>query len=149
MIPTIREAVPDDLPQVHRMLALLNRQPGDIPLMSLEALHHQTFDLDQARIWVAAEPEGLVGCALVLRRRNRVTGRIGHELIQIFVDEWRRHAGIGRALVAAAQARARAEAADFRMADAHPARTGPGSAERTTGPEDSTPPGPQLRIALG
>jgi hypothetical protein len=98
MTPMIRPAVPDDLPQVHQMIGLLARHPGTPPAPSLPMLHRQTFDLGLTRIWVAAEPEGLVGCA-VLRQAE------GQDPVQVYVHEWRRRAGIGRALTAAATAK--------------------------------------------
>ena len=101
MTLTIRNATPMDIPQVHAMMGLLARHHGDTATITPPELQRQIFDLGLGRIVVAAEEEGLVGYALLLARPNLVTGGVGHDINHLFVVEWRRRAGIGRALIAA------------------------------------------------
>ena len=101
MTPTIRKATALDIPRVHEMMGLLARHHGDTATITPQELHRQIFDLGLGQIVVAAEEEGLVGYALLLVRPNLVTGGVGHDINHLFVVEWRRRAGIGRALIAA------------------------------------------------
>jgi ribosomal protein S18 acetylase RimI-like enzyme len=144
----IREAVPDDLREVHEMIGLLARHHGEDVKISLETLHRQVFDLGVGRIWVAAEEEGLVGYALVLARPNLVTGGAGHEVNHLFVMEWRRRAGIGRALIAAARGHSQGAGAEFLVIGTHPENLGAQRAYRDMGFEELTS-GPRFKIALG
>ena len=148
MTLNIRKAVPDDLPQVHEMIGLLARHHGDETTISLQTLHRQVFELGLARIFVAAEEEGLVGYALLLTRPNLVTGGVGHDINHLFVMEWRRKAGIGRALIAAARAAAQAEGSEMLTIGTHWKNLGAQSAYRDMGLEEVTY-GPRFRVALG
>ena len=144
----IRQAVPDDLPQVHEMIGLLARHHGDEPQISLETLRRQVCDLGLARVWVAAEEEGLVGYALVLTRPNLVTGGVGHDLNHLFVREWRRRAGIGRTLIDAVRTFSLAERAETQMIGTHWKNPGAQTAYRDMGLEEVAF-GPRFRVALG
>jgi GNAT superfamily N-acetyltransferase len=144
----IRQAVPDDLPEVHEMIGLLARHHDDEPKISLETLRRQVLDLRLGRVWVAAEEEGLVGYALLLVRPNLVTGGVGHDLNHLFVREWRRRAGIGRALIAAVRAHSLAEGAEVLMIGTHWKNLGAQRAYRDMGLEEITF-GPRFKIALG
>jgi GNAT superfamily N-acetyltransferase len=149
MTLNIRPAVPDDLPHVHQMMADLARHHGDVATISAAALHHQIFDLRKGRIIVAAEEEGLVGYALLLVRPNLVTGGDGHDINHLFVVEWRRRAGIGRALIAAARGISAMENAELLTIGTHPANHDAQGAYRGMGLEELPVPGPRFRIALG
>lgn len=143
----IREAVPDDLAQVHEMIGLLARHHGDDPTISLETLRRQVCDLGLARVWVAGEEEGLVGYALVVSRPNLVTGGAGHDINHLFVVEWRRKAGIGRALIAAARKAALEDGAELRTIGTHWKNLGAQTAYRDMGLEEVTY-GPRFKVAL-
>jgi GNAT superfamily N-acetyltransferase len=147
MTLNIREAVPDDLPQVHEMIGLLARHHGDDVQISLETLRRQVVDLGLGRVWVAAEEEGLVGYALLLTRPNLVTGGVGHDLNHLFVMEWRRRAGIGRALIDAVRAFSLAKGAESLMIGTHPKNLGAQRAYRDMGLEEVTF-GPRFKVAL-
>ena len=114
----------------------------------METLHRQVFDLGVGRVWVAAEEEGLVGYALLLARPNLVTGGAGYDLNHLFVMEWRRRAGIGRALIAAARAWAAGEGAEFLMIGTHRENQGAQRAYKDMGLEELPAPGPRFRISL-
>jgi GNAT superfamily N-acetyltransferase len=147
MTLNIREAVPDDLAQVHEMIGLLARHHGDEALISLETLQRQVCDLGLARVFVAGEVEGLVGYALVLRRPNLVTGGVGHDINHLFVMEWRRKAGIGRALISLARSVALAEGSEMLTIGTHWKNLGAQRAYRDMGLEEVTY-GPRFKVAL-
>jgi ribosomal protein S18 acetylase RimI-like enzyme len=144
----IREAVPDDLPQVHEMIGLLARHHGEERRISLKGLQAQVLEKGQARILVAAEAEGLVGYAMILTRPDLVTGGQGHDLYHLFVVEWRRRAGIGKSLIAAAREISQREGANVLTIGTHPANLGAQSAYRDMGLEEMPAPGPRFRIEL-
>ncbi len=148
MTPTIREAVPDDLPAILQMIDLLARHHGETARISLDTLRRQAFELGLARLWVAAEPEGLIGYALVLRRPNMVSGGTMLDLNHLFIHEWRRRAGIGGRLIAAVRAQARAEGAEVLTIGTHPGNTQAQATYRGMGFQELPPRGPQFSIAL-
>lgn len=148
MTLNIRQAVPGDLPRVHDMIGLLARHHGDQPQISLETLHRQVFELGLARLWVAAEEEGLIGYALMLVRPNLVTGGAGHDVNHLFVHEWRRRAGIGRALISAVRDYSLAEGAEYLVIGTHRENLGAQTAYRGMGLEELPASGPRFRIAL-
>lgn len=108
----IRTATVLDIPQVHEMMSLLAQHHGDTATITRQEMQAQIFDQARGRIVVAAEEEGLVGYALLLARPNLVTGGVGHDINHLFVVEWRRRAGIGRALIAALREVSRDEGAE-------------------------------------
>jgi GNAT superfamily N-acetyltransferase len=148
MTLNIRPAVPDDLPQVHQMIGLLARHHGDDLLISIQDLHRRIFDQALGRILVAAEEEGLVGYALILTRPNLVTGRARHEIDHLFVMEWRRRAGIGRALIAAARVAAQEQGAEVLGIGTDPKNLGAQRAYRQMGLSEMPVPGPRFRVEL-
>lgn len=148
MTLNIRPAVPDDVPEILQMMAALARHHGDEATIAPQALQAQLFEQQKARVLVAAEEEGLVGYALLLARPNMVTGGAGHDINHLFVVEWRRRAGIGRALIAAMRQISRAEGAEFLVIGAHPANLGAQGAYRGMGLEEMPPPGPRFKIDL-
>ena len=148
MTLTIRQATPGDMVQVHDMIGHLARHHGDEPSISIEDLQLQIFHLRRGRILVAAEEQGLVGYALILTRPNLVTGGAAHDINHLFVVEWRRRAGIGRALIAAAQRLGRDEGAEALLISAHPENLGAQRAYRDMGLEELPHLGPRFRVAI-
>ena len=149
MTLTIRDAVPDDLPQVHRMIGELARHHGEAATITLDDLRQRVTTACCAQVLVAAEPEGLVGYALVLTKPNLVSGGISHEVNHLFVTEWRRRAGIGRALIAAVRARSLAEGAEALLIGTHRDNLGAQAAYRDMGLEEVPLGGPRFRVSLG
>lgn len=149
MNPTIRPATPHDMPQVLAMMDALARHHGETATTSLPVLHHQIFGLGLGHILVAAEEEGLVGYALILPRPNLVSGGASHDIHHLFVAEWRRHAGIGRALIAAAAAFSRAERAEGLTISAQIANDGAQAAYRSMGLAELPLFGVRFRVELG
>ena len=149
MTLTIRDAVPDDLGQVHEMMGLLARHHGDTATISVQELQRQTFDLRLGRIVVAGEEEGLVGYALLLARPNLVTGGVGHDINHLYVVEWRRRAGIGRALIAALREVAQGEGAEYLTISAQAENHGAQRAYRDMGLQEMPQFGVRFKVALG
>jgi len=143
----IRQATIGDLPQVHEMIGLLARHHGDVPTISAETLRRQIFDDEVGHLVVAGEEEGLLGYALLLARPNLVTGGIGHDINHLFVVEWRRKAGIGRALIAALRQVSLAAGAEYLTIGTHPANVAAQAAYRQMGLRE-LPAAPRFKIEL-
>lgn len=109
MTTHIRDAVPGDIGEVLHMMDELARVNRAVAQLSEEALTRQITDPRLGRVLVAAEAEGLLGYALILAWPDPQSGGMVHEVTHLFVREWRRRGGIGRALIAAARAAARAD----------------------------------------
>ena len=144
----IREAVPDDLAEVLDMKGHLARHHGGVPKISLTELQRQIQDQRPGHLLVAAEPEGLVGYALILSRPNLVTGGAGHDINHLFVAERRRRAGIGRALIDAVRQISRAAGAECLTIGTQSGNLGAQSAYRALGLEELPASGPRFAIAL-
>ena len=146
MTPTIRDATPGDMVQVHEMIGHLARHHGDEATITLVELQEQIFTLRRGRVLVAAEEGGLVGYALLLERPNMATGGGAQDINHLFVVEWRRRAGIGRALIAAARGiSARAEAL---LIGTHPENLGAQRAYRDMGLEELPASGPRFKVRI-
>ncbi|MBC7477101.1 MAG: GNAT family N-acetyltransferase [Pseudorhodobacter sp.] len=143
----IRQATIGDLPQVHAMIGLLARHHGDVPTISLETLRRQIFDDAVGHLAVAGEEEGLVGYALLLPRPNLVTGGMRHDINHLFVVEWRRKAGIGRALIAALRQVSLAAGAEYLTISTHPANVAAQNAYARMGLRE-LPAAPRFKIEL-
>ena len=143
----IREATLGDLPQVHEMLGLLARHHGDTPSITVEALRRRIFEDNLGYLVVAGEEEGLVGYALLLPRPNLVTGGMGHDINHLFVVEWRRRAGIGRALIAALGQVSQAAGAEYLTIGTHPSNRGAQEAYRRMGLQE-LPVAPRFKVEL-
>ena len=143
----IREATLGDLPQVHDMVGLLALHHGDTPSIAIETLRRQIFEDEIGHLVVAGEEEGLVGYALLLPRPNIVTGGRGHEINHLFVVEWRRRAGIGKALIVALRAVSLAQGAEYLVIGTHPDNHAAQRAYRQMGLEE-LPVGPRFKVAL-
>lgn len=143
----IRQATLGDLPHVHAMIGLLARHHGEMATIGMDTLRRQIFDDALGHLVVAGEEEGLVGYALLLPRPNLVTGGLGHDINHLFVVEWRRKAGIGRALIAALQQVSRAAGAEYLTIGTHPGNAAAQNAYRQMGLQEM-PAGPRFKIAL-
>lgn len=148
MTPTIRPATPHDTPQVLALMRALAQHHGEVATTSLPVLHHQLFGLGLGRVLVAAEEEGLVGYALILPRPNLVSGGASHDIHHLFVVEWRRRAGIGRALIAAAATASRTEGAEALTISAQIANQGAQAAYRGMGLSEMPLFGVRFRVEL-
>ena len=148
MTLTIRNATAMDIPEVHEMMGLLARHHGDTATISPQEMQRQVFDQARGRIMVAAEEEGLVGYALLLARPNLVTGGVGHDINHLFVVEWRRRAGIGRALIAALREVSLGEGAEFLTISAQAENLGAITAYREMGLQEMPLFGVRFRIDL-
>ena len=77
-----------------------------------------------------------------------MTGGTGHDINHLFVAEWRRRAGIGRALIAAARQISRAAGAEFLTIGTQVGNLGAQSAYHAMGLEELPASGPRFAIAL-
>ena len=148
MTPAIRDATPGDMVQVHEMIGHLSRHHGDEATITLVQLQEQIFTLRRGRVLVAAEEGGLVGYALLLERPNMATGGGAQDINHLFVVEWRRRAGIGRALIAAARGISQAAGAEALLISTHPANLGAQRAYRDMGLEELPPFGPRFKVGI-
>jgi GNAT superfamily N-acetyltransferase len=104
---TTRLALPDDLPEVHRMLIALAAQTGAAALITPPVLARIALEGRAARLLVAHRSDSPqrhpVGYALMLVGRNMVAGADWGFVEQVYVQEPDRGRGIGRTLLAAAR----------------------------------------------
>ncbi|THD85152.1 hypothetical protein E7811_05420 [Aliigemmobacter aestuarii] len=102
----IRTATAADLPEVHRMMIALAAHHGDQATITPAGFRTLTLDNPAARLLVA-RPAGSpvphpVAYALILGWQDPATGRITHEIANLFVQAPFRRQGYARALVVAA-----------------------------------------------
>ena len=104
---TTRLAMPDDLPEVHRMLIALAAQTGAAARVTPPVLARIALEGRAARLLVAHRTDSPqrhpVGFALLLVGRNMVAGADWGVVEQLYVQEPDRGRGIARALLAAAR----------------------------------------------
>ena len=104
---TTRLAMPEDLPEVHRMLIALASQTGVAARITPPVLARIALEGRAARLLVAHRTDSPqrhpVGFALMLVGRNMVAGADWGVVEQLYVQEPDRKRGIGRALLAAAR----------------------------------------------
>lgn len=147
MTLNIRPAVPDDIGQVHAMMGDLARHHGDTLTTTAESLLDRIFVKRQASILVVAEEEGLVGYAMIVARPNLVTGGVRHEIEHLFIMEWRRRAGLGRAMIAAARQISRDAEAEVLMIGTYRENLGAQTAYRDMGLQEVQY-GPRFKVEL-
>ena len=148
MTMIIRQATLGDLAGVHQMMTLLARHHGDVACITPERLREHLFDNPIGHLVVAGEEEGLVGYALLLPRPNMVTGGTGREIHHLFVVEWRRKAGVGRALIAALRQISMAAGAEYLMIATRTDNLDAQNAYRRMGLVELPNPGPRFRVEL-
>jgi GNAT superfamily N-acetyltransferase len=104
---TTRIAMPEDLPEVHRMLIALAAQTGGAARITPSILARIALEGRAARLLVAHRTDSPqrhpVGFALLLVGRNMVAGADWGMVEQLYVQEPDRGRGIGRALLVAAR----------------------------------------------
>ena len=77
-----------------------------------------------------------------------MTGGAGHDINHLLSAEWRRRAGIGRALIAAAHQISRDVGAEFLTIGTQAGNLGAQSAYRAMGLEELAASGPRFAVAL-
>ncbi|WP_244526301.1 GNAT family N-acetyltransferase [Wenxinia saemankumensis] len=106
----VRRARPEDLPALAALVGGLAAHHGDPAVADAAALERDIFDpAPLYRAWVACHGGAVAGYALALPAGQAQSGRRGLDLHHLFVAPGARGHGLGRALVAAVEARARQE----------------------------------------
>lgn len=149
---TVRPAEAHDLPEIHRMLVALAAHHGDQATITPADLRRLCLQGEGARLLVAGLDDSParhpVGYALLLLRRNMITGTASDEINQLFVQEPFRRQGVGRALIAAARALAAAEGMAGLTIGTHPANGAAAAAYRAMGLTELPPAGPRFAVEL-
>ena len=145
---TIRPVEARDLGEVHSMIGQLARHHGDVPRISSAQVQQQVLDEARARVLVAEGAGVLAGYALILRRPNLVTGGVGWDINHLFVRAPLRGQGIGRALITAVAALARAEGAEMLLIGALASNLGAQAAYHAMGLPQLPAAGPRFQVAL-
>lgn len=117
----IRPATPADLPQLHRLICDLAAHHGDAATVTQDTLQR---DLFAAAPWlhvlVAEGPQNLQGYTALTQLARLQYGQRGMDLHHLFVCAQARRAGLGKALLAASVALARANACSYLTVSALP-----------------------------
>ena len=100
----IRRALEADLPDLLAMVQALTRHHADAPRVTLAALRRDVFGVSPwFQTLVATRAGGVVGYAALLPLARLGYGERGMDLHHLFVVEAARRAGVGSALVRAAE----------------------------------------------
>lgn len=104
MAPTVREATPDDLPDILEFIRGLARyeHAEDEVVATVDDLHAALFGENaKARCLIAELDTHSVGCAVFFYNFSTWTGQYGIYLEDLFVEEAHRGTGAGLALMRA------------------------------------------------
>jgi GNAT superfamily N-acetyltransferase len=140
------------LPEVHRMLVALAAHHGDQATITPTELARLCLQDEGARLLVAcldgSPARHPLGYALLLLRRNMITGRAGYEINQLFVQAPFRRLGLGRALITAARSLAAEEGRTGLTIGTHPANEAAAAAYRAMGLTELPPAGPRFAVEI-
>ena len=110
----IRSAQPADAPILLSMIERLAAHHGDAATISAEALEADVFGSPPwISVLVAEDDDGPVGYAILCPLYRGQYGQRGLDLHHLFVIPERRRKGVGRSLIDAAIAQARAARCDY------------------------------------
>lgn len=145
----IRGAEADDLPVVLGMVSQLAAHHGDLATVTE---NHLARDVLGARPWVCvllAELKGeILGYAALCPLAQLQFGLRGMDLQHLFVEPHARFKGVGRALIEAGQAHARAHGCRYLVVGTHADNAAAHNIYPAMGFDRMDPPGPRFRIAL-
>lgn len=117
----IRPVVRDDLPKVREMVAALAAHHGDEAEVTVAHLRRDLFGLTPwLKMLVADDGDGPVGYAAMGQRTKIADGLRGMEVEHLYVDPEHRGRGVGRQLLAEAEATVRRLGGDFVSVGTHP-----------------------------
>lgn len=144
---TIRKAVEADLGALREMIFALARHHGDVATVTPQELHRDTMgDTPWVTILVAQLSDRLVGYAALCPLSQMQFGVRGTDLHHLFVYPDQRGTGIGRMLIEASIAQARALGCRFLAVGTHPDNTEAQALYRALGFEEVSSVGPRFRM---
>jgi GNAT superfamily N-acetyltransferase len=108
-LPTIRSATVDDAPEIARLSAQLG-YPDDVAVF--EARLRRVLPLPTHAVLVCERGDGRLGGFVGLEHRLMIESGERVEIVGLVVDAQARRGGIGRAMIAAAEAWTRARGLD-------------------------------------
>lgn len=118
---SIRAARRDDIPALVAMIGQLAAHHGDRASTDAETLLRDAFATPPwIEILVAQAPVGLIGYTVLCPLYRAQFGQRGLDMHHLFIAEHWRGKGVGRALIAAMLARARAQGCAYVKVGTHP-----------------------------
>ena len=131
------------------MVRALAAHHGDTPLATPDSLARDALGPSPwLRLLVAEGKRGLLGYAALCPLAQLQFGVRGMDMHHLFVAPEARGTGIGRALIDASLALARAEDCRYMVVGTHPDNSAAAAVYRAAGFEDLPPPGPRFRMKL-
>lgn len=145
----IRPVTENDLPDVLNMIRALARHHGDTPQLSLQDLSRDALGpAPWLTILVATQGAARIGYAALCPLIQLQFGARGMDMHHLFVGQCARGAGVGRALIIAAQEAARAQDCRYMTVGTHPDNAAAGAVYLASGFDRLPSPGPRFRIRL-
>lgn len=146
---SIARANPSDLPRIQQLIRELSAYHGDQAQVTLEQLQEMFFDTSApALAFVARSEDQVIGYAGVLKKLQIHSARPGFDIQNLYVSERHRAQGVGRALIAAVKAHARAAGAKGVAIGTAPDNATAQAAYRAMGLEEITDAGPRFWIEI-
>lgn len=147
---TVRPAARRDLCAIARMIAALAAHHGDTAAVDPGTLRRDALGSGRwIDLFVAQAGRAPIGYAMVHRWYRGAPGQRGMELHHLYVEAGHRGAGVGRRLIEAVVAHARAQGCAFVSIGTTPDNTAAQAVYRHLGFDPSPPPGPRFRMSLG
>lgn len=145
----VRPAGRKDLAVIARMIAALAAHHGDPAAVDVAVLRRDGLGAGRWIDLFVAEAAGApIGYAMVHRWYRGAAGQRGLELQHLYVEAEHRGAGVGRHLIEAVLAHARAQHCAFVSIGTTPGNKTAQEVYRHLGFEPSPPPGPRFRMTL-
>lgn len=145
---TTRLATAADLPRVCQMAHALAEHHQDAPTLTLDMLRRDALgEVPWVRIIVACRGESVVGYAALCPLVQLHFGVRGMDMHHLFVAQEARGQGVGRALIMASLAQAKAEGCRYVGVGTHPDNHAAQQVYLNAGFE-SRPAGPRFRIKI-
>ena len=136
----------EDITETLGMIHALAVHHGDVATVTEQELRRDALgNAPWIRVLVA-EQATLVGYAVLCPLTQLQFGVRGMDMHHLFVVPASRGSGVGRALIAASLAQAKAEGCRYVTVGTHPQNAAAAQVYRAAGFEDLPPPGPRFRM---